>query len=148
MVGAVLLGGANMKFEVGQRVVRKDSVEKYFEGIKDDMTKGTVVSVVDLDQVVVKWDNSWANRGMPECINMDKLLSEEEGNAKASALEEEFKVWSDPIKEKLTQAGKLIEEASELSNKLGCELSDLWELTYPLLKSMDKVGWRTSSLSC
>lgn len=78
-------------------------------------------------------------------IETDLLLSEEEYkeflNLK-SAFEKD-------LSDKLNKAAELISEAQALTmNYKQCNLSEMYDLVFPLLKAMDNIGWNTSSLGC
>lgn len=136
-----------MKFEVGQRVIRKDSVKTFEEYEDDQAIRGVIKSLDEGNQATVKWDSKWMSPN-PQTLAVDRLMPEEEGDQKLSELEAEYNLWADPIKEKMVAAGKLLVEADELAAKQKRELWEMHNLTAPLIHAMDKIGWSTSSLSC
>ena len=135
------------KFEAGQRVIRQDSLKMYEEYEDDQAIRGTIKSLAESDQATVKWDSTWMSPN-PQTLSTSKLVTEEEGDAKLSALEAEYNLWADPIKAKLVEAGKLLKEADEMATKQKRELHEMHNLTAPLIHAMDSIGWSTSSLSC
>lgn len=136
-----------MKFEVGQRVIRKDSVKTFEEYEDDQAIRGVVSAHGESNETTVKWDSKWMSPN-PETLSSTKLMTEEEGDKKLSTLEAEYNSWAEPIKDKMVAAGKLLAEAADLASKQKRELAEMHELTAPLIHAMDKIGWSTSSLSC
>lgn len=133
-------------FKVGDRVIRKDSVQQFNE-YENDSICGVVKSLGMNGAITVKWDSEYINPN-PQTLDYDKLLTEAEGNEKWSALEAEYEVWAAPIRDKMKEAGALLKEAGLLAKKQKRDLTELHELTGPLLSAMDNIGWSTSSLSC
>lgn len=136
------------KFEVGQRVVlvAASDLDKYNE-YEDDCTRGLVKSVEKDGKFLVKWDASW-HQPNPDKHNASELMLETEANKILSKLEAEYEAWAGPIREKMEQAAKLLEEAGKLATKQKRDLSEMYEITSPLIGAMESIGWRTSSLSC
>ena len=141
---------SRFQFEVGQRVVdKKHSDLKHYNEYEDDVTRGVVVSLCEDEphKIRVKWDESY-KKPNPENILIEQLIREEEADKILSVLEAEFKVWADPVAEKLKEAGKLIKEADALATKNGRELTEMYDVLGELTSAMEEIGWRTSSLSC
>lgn len=135
-------------FEVGQRVVLVAASNlKEWNEYEDDTTRGVVKSVNKEGLITVKWDNSWRTPN-PSEHTANRLISEAEANEIRSKLEAEYEVWAGPIREKMKLAAKCLAEADELATKQKKDLAEMHELTGPLIKAMDDIGWRTSSLSC
>ena len=66
-----------------------------------------------------------------------------------AALDAEFKVVEKQIKEKLTEAGKLVKEAHKMAQKAGAHsLESMYDAVRPLVHAMDDSGWRSSSWGC
>ena len=135
-------------FAVGDRVVSREysDLDAYNE-FEDDIIRGVVKKIHESGKLLIKWDCSWHNKEHAEAMPED-LISEEEANEILAKLEAEYKVWADPIQEKMEEAGKLLREAGKLAAKQKRDLSEMHELVAPLISAMDSIGWSTSSLSC
>lgn len=133
-------------FKVGDKVVLASDIDDYdYEG--STLVVGTVQQIKE-EKVLVKWaKSSWRNPNVQE-LHVDELLSKEAATLKYSELEAEYNAWTDPIKEKMEQAGKLLGEAGKLAKAKNRELAEMHDLVYPLIKEMDNLGWSTSSLNC
>lgn len=101
--------------------------------------------------VVVEWGN-----GLIQKVTVRSLLSEEEAETKEAELtaeqekiEQEFDNMRQSVRQKMTDAAKLLDEAAAICNKHGSDLvNDMYDEVRPLLRAMDRAGWSTSSLSC
>lgn len=135
-------------FEVGQRVVLVEASNlETFNPDEDDSTRGVVKSVDDPSKPLVKWDNSW-RKPNPEKVSAEGLITEAEADTILSKLEEEYEAWATPIREKIKESAKLLQEAGQLADNQNQDLAQLHDLVGPLIGAMRSVGWRTSSLSC
>lgn len=136
-------------FKVGDRVVhvKDSSLEEWNADDYDDTIRGVVKGIHKSGKLLIEWDLSWRNKEHAEAMP-DELISEAEANKILSKLEAEYKAWADPIKEKVEQAAKLLREAGKMASKQKKELIEMHDLVYPLLGTMDGLGWSTSSLSC
>lgn len=137
-------------FEVGQRVVWTEKSDltthdEYEDG--NDLARGEVKSINKDGTFSVKLDGTW-HKPNPVKLIASALITEVEAEEILSKLEAEFEVWAGPIRKKLKQAGKLLKEAGELADKQGRDLTEMWDITGPLISAMDEIGWRTSSLTC
>jgi hypothetical protein len=94
--------------------------------------------------VVVKWD------GYKYCskTDIDDLMLEVDVDKKLAPIEEEFNDLTKDIEAKMKLAGQAIRMANKIAKELGVENLSSLDCVSPLLKAMDDVGWRTSSLSC
>jgi hypothetical protein len=149
LAGTLLHGDVKMnKFEVGQRVVLvSDSNLKEWNVYVDDTTRGVIETINSVNNYSIKWDSKWHTPN-PSNHNASELITETEANEIRSQLEKEYEIWAGPIRNKMEQAAKCLEEAEELASKQNKNLAEMHELTYPIVKSMDQIGWITSSLSC
>lgn len=135
-----------MNFSVGDRVVlvARSNLKEWNE-YEDDTTRGTVTAVSENGTVSCTWDDSWV---VPGTYNADELITEDKADKILAELEKEFERWAGPIRKKMEQAARCLNEARELADKQGKDLSEMHEIVGPLISAMDDCGWRTSSLSC
>lgn len=137
------------KFEVGDRVVweKYSNLTEWNDDEYDDTTRGTVKKIHETGKLLVKWDDKWKTPN-PSEVMPKELITEVEANEIRAKLEAEYKVWADPIKEKMEQVGKLLLEADTLATKQKKDLIEMHAIVSPLISAMSEVGWSTSSLSC
>lgn len=135
-------------FEVGTRVVWLERSDlKTHNEYEDDVTRGEVKSIGEDGKYSVKWDDSWVTPNLGK-HDASELINEDEADKILSKLEKEFEEWAGPIREKMEAAATLLEEAAKMASKKKRDLTEMHELTAPLINAMDDIGWRTSSLSC
>ena len=136
-------------FQVNDRVVwvERSNLKSHNEYEDDDCTRGVVKAVGEGGLVTVKWDSKWMEP-RTQSIHSNKLISEAEANQILSKLEAEYEAWAGPIKAKIKEAAKLLDEAGDLADDQNRNLAEMHEVVGPLIRSMDNLGWRTSSLSC
>lgn len=133
-------------FEIGARVVLPENSNLDEWNVdEEDVTRGAVKSIGEDGKFLVHWDNSW---NKPSKHFAEDLMPEEEANKILSVLEAEYEIWAAPIREKMEQVATLIGEAGELASKQNKALAEMHELVGPLIGSMRKTGWHTSSLNC
>lgn len=99
---------------------------------------------------IVEWDS-----GSLQKVTLRSLLTEAEGVAQDARIKEETerlqRAWEATelqVTQRLAQAAKLIDEATDLAQAAGKDVNDMYEATRPLMRALDNAGWRTSSLSC
>ena len=76
------------------------------------------------------------------------MITEEKAEQVLSALEIEYEKWAAPIRDKVKQAAALLQQAGDLANERKSDLIELDDLSNPLLNTMSKLGWNTSSFRC
>lgn len=135
-------------FKIDDRVVLpKTSNLKTYNEYEDDCTRGKVVQITQEGKFVVKWDSSW-HKPNPSSHLANELMLESEADEILSKLEAEYESYATPIREKMKQAAQLLKEAGEIANKGDRDLTTWLDVTSPLIRAMDNLGWRTSSLEC
>ena len=134
-------------FAVGDRVVSREysDLDAYNE-YEEDALRGVVKKIHESGKLLIKWDDFWHNKEHAEAMPED-LISETEANEILAKLEAEYKVWADPIQEKMEEAGKLLREAGKLLREAGKlaakqkrDLSEMHEFVAPLI-SADGFYW-------
>ena len=135
------------KFKVGQRVVLRNSALEEYNDDGSYTQEGIVQEIHKSGKCLVKWDKGW-EKGNTAGVEPDDLVSEEEAEKILDTLEKEYDAWANPIKNKMKQAAKLLQEADELAAKQDKNLTDMHNIVIPLLEAMENLGWSTSSLSC
>lgn len=135
-----------MNFSVGDRVVlvERSNLEEWNE-YEDETTRGVVTAISEDGKVSCTWDDTW---NKPSVHSADELITEAKADKILAKLEQEFEKWAGPIRKKMEQAAKCLNDARELAEKQGKDLSEMHEIVGPLISAMDDCGWRTSSLSC
>lgn len=134
-----------MSFTVGQRVCERF---EEFCPYEDDRSFGKIISFNEAtSKFKVQWESSW-RASHPSELSAERLMTEEEANTLYDKLEGEFNAFANIIEDKMKEAGKLLVEASELADKNGHNLHELYDQVHPLMKAMREVGWSTSSLTC
>ena len=138
-----------MTFNIGDRVVwiNRSDLDAHNEYEDDPCTRGEVKAVDSDGKIQVKWDDNWVQPRV-STLSANELMPESEANDILSKLEDEYEAYTSPIRTKLEQAAKLLEEANELAKEHDRELAEWHDVTDPLLGAMGNIGWRTSSLSC
>ena len=139
------------KFPIGTRVGRVYDDEsqawaKY--GIVVDPSKAS--GSRPFGSVAVEWDNLYVPTDNKE-IKFDKVINlmlEPDAKKKISELEQEFERVQAEVKSKIGQAAFYLDEAEKIASANGKTVRDMYEAYEPLFKSMNKIGWSTSSLSC
>ena len=139
-------------FEVGQRVVVARSLPKdgdhWYGEAPLDARRGKVVQISEEPNTVsVKWDNEYASPN-PSQEDPQNLITEEKAEQVLSALEIDYEKWAAPIRDKVKQAAALLQQAGDLANERKSDLIELSDLSNPLLNTMSKLGWDTSSFRC
>lgn len=136
-------------FKVGDRVLllERSDLETYNEYEDDDTCRGEVLSVSEEGKLKCKWDQVWGQPN-PSEHTAEELISEKEADKILSNLEKEYEAWAGPIRKKMEEAAKLLEQAGKMADKQGRELAEMHDIVSPLISAMDDLGWRTSSLSC
>lgn len=127
-------------------------VKYYYDQYGESTLTGTVVDSQASDlkagpkQVIVIWDeNDWRESEEGEIVNISLLTLETE----RSAIEKEFKVATLAIKAKMTEAAKIVKEASIMARAAHAEsLESMWDACRPLVNAMDASGWNSSSWGC
>lgn len=139
----------NTTFKVGDRVVwvERSNLETHCEYEDDDCTRGVIKGIVEPGKYSVKWDSSWTKPN-PSTLAANELMLESEANTILESLQAEYEKYAAPIRAKVKEAAKLLEEANTLAAKQARELTEWHDVVEPLLGAMDDIGWRTSSLSC
>jgi hypothetical protein len=108
---------------------------------------GEVIALSANGNPIVKWDNSWSSPQTSE-IDYKKLILESEMKDKLSELEKEYEAVAGPIREKVTEAAKLLSEAANMAHMAGNDLNQMHDVISPMFGAMRNCGWRTSSLTC
>lgn len=148
--GGHLLGDARMKkvtFKVKTRVVLlSESYLTKWDQYENYIVAGEVLSVDAEDNLTVKWDDDCYRKNTVH--KSSELILEKEANIILSKLEEEFEVWANPIRIKIKEAAKSLEEANELAILNKKELVKLHSIVSPLIYALNNIGWETSSFSC
>ena len=136
-------------FKVGDRVLllERSDLETHNEYEDDDTCRGEVLSISEEGKFKCKWDQVWGQPN-PSDHTAEELISEKEADKILSKLEKEYEAWASPIRKKMEEAAKLLEQAGKMADKQGRELAEMHEVVGPLISAMDNLGWRTSSLSC
>jgi hypothetical protein len=135
----------SMKFTKGQQVAK---VPNRLLGRHSYPQYGEVVSKVDAESVVVKFEDHGFGYPETEIVKIADLMPEDEVKATVDRLEREFEELSVRVKAKVQAAADLLHEASEIAEDHDECLSEMHEAIAPLLDEMDEMGWSTSSLSC
>ena len=135
------------KFEVGNRVGRSEELDEDEWNPNEDLSYRGEVIEVNGNKVFVNWDDDWQKKN-PEEIYESELMLESEMDEKLSELEKEYNAWVGPIAEKVKEAAKLLNEASNLADANGKELANMHDAVSPMLGAMRNAGWRTSALWC
>lgn len=153
--GELLLLDAEIKMNKFEKDMR---VMKDFEKLnihEDDRQPGVIIAdprvdpITGEEKVYVQWDSTPWRGTNPEEVLTESLISEADGNAKYSQLETEWNVAEAEVKVLINAAAALIDEASEVASKAGCEsLTDMYDSIRPLYRAMDNAGWNTSSFGC
>lgn len=116
---------------------RHDAGEVITDPVKDPLNQGL--------KAYVKFD-SWSTHPME--VYLSALILEEEGLAKSSKLEEEFKKVQVEVDEKMQEAAEKIKEARELAQSTGLEVSSIISDYHTFIDEVSSAGWNTSSWSC
>jgi hypothetical protein len=100
--------------------------------------------------VIVEW-----NDGCLQKIYTKNLVTEAEGVAEdirickeRERLENEWQKTEATVRLKMQEAADAVDEASRLTRKAGKDLSDMYDITSPLINAISDAGWSTSSWSC
>jgi len=120
--------------------------------------KGKILAIeARTNSVVVEWDDTSIGRisvdqVMPEylAVERDNLFMENEAK-QHSQWEKDYDHLRKSIGVKLSEAARLIEEASDLTSQAGSgrfTLSEFYDEVKPLMTALDNAGWQSSSLSC
>jgi len=145
------------KFDIGDRVAvfvayenEKNVVggKPYYNEDEDLFFYGKVSDISRKGKITVEWDEHYMNDCHNEPLDASILMTEEAAKQLSSRLEQEFNAVEVEIKAKMTEASKLIEEAAEMAEKIGLELSNMSAGRSPLYGAMRAGGWRTSSFNC
>lgn len=155
-----------MKFEIGQRVVEKNSIQAHCSYSIDK-----VVAYLDGNVLVEFWGSGYdeelheddfeykpGGRLWKEKIRRyqeDELFSLEEGHAELRRLNsikdkmnEDFEVVRKQIQAKMNQAADLVKAASALAEPLGKTFYDLRDEGMSLYHALKDGGWRHSHMQC
>ena len=115
------------KFKVGQRVVLRNSALEEYNDDGSYTQEGIVQEIHKSGKCLVKWD-----KGNTAGVEPDDLVSEEEAEKILDTLEKEYDAWANPIKNKMKQAAKLLQEADELAAKQDKNLTDMHNIILDL----------------
>ena len=135
------------KFAVNDRVgTVADGKLRYYEH-GDGPYYGSITDILSDGRVMVRWDNKWMNdRSKP--VNPQDLVAESEMQERYSELERAFRKLEVDVRDKMTEASKLILDAKKIAKTAGFSLRDLSEATSILEEAIDTAGWQTSSWHC
>jgi len=130
-----------MQFKIGDRIGKGNVPFEEYQKVE----LGTIIDIDHDGNLSIKWDYDSSICRITAPYN---LLSEEEARQRWSLLEIEWTQLNKAIEEKLTAAGKLVDEAKDLAKNNGQDLFHMWDAVQPLMTSLRNVGWSTSSLRC
>lgn len=131
-------------FKVGDRVADADITCNASESY---VSFGKIVAISpDGNSIFVKWDDKY--RSSPSAMSPADLLSEEDGKAKLTSLENQFKAVSAQVAEKLKIAANSLLEAQKIAAAAHYDVRDFYGITGGVLSAIGKCGWSSSSLSC
>jgi len=141
----------NTKFSIGDRVVKKSSLNICFE-----LMVGEVIALRPRNIFVVEWDSDPTyNQIYVERLEADELISELESKtylaiqkAEQSKLDAEFEAVKENIFAKIKLAATSINEAVILCKAANKDFHDLGKEVQDLVKSFKNAGWTSSSLQC
>lgn len=142
----------------GTKIVVSLPNNKWYDGIvtyyHDEYGHNTLTGTIidkpgnpaNKGKVWVAWDKSdHYSEGEENELDISILTLESD----KSNIEQEFKLFSKDIKDKMKEAAKLVLEANELATKAhASSLADMWEEVSPLVNAMDNSGWNSSSWGC
>lgn len=112
--------------------------------------KGSVVAELDKNgTLMVEWDaQGYYVKASIERVAPNVLMLEKDALQKEAQLDAEFNQLENELQNKMSEAAKLINEASKIAKSRGENLADMYEAVSPLVSAMDGAGWNTSSWGC
>ncbi len=138
-----------MKIEDLKPGVRVAELMVKYNVYEDDTSRGTVLSIIDNNTVKVEWDTDWNGKSYIENINIADLMLEADVAVTRNRLEKEYSELKGKVAIKVREAADLIQEANEIVVSAGYDqLSDLYEITSPLIRAIDVGGWSSSFMNC